>query len=65
MEGDLKSLTIRHVDVPLLMSQEDYFAYADKILAWTNYEGRFRDGKLENNPVPKPPPVRPPALDLP
>jgi len=35
---ELGSLTILHVDVPLLMAQEQYFVYADKLLAWTNYE---------------------------
>jgi hypothetical protein len=61
---DLKSLTTRHVDVSLLMAQEQYFVYADDILAWTNYEGRFRDGKLQNNPLQKPPQAKPPALHI-
>jgi hypothetical protein len=62
---NLNSLTVLHVDVPLLMAQEQYFVYADKILAWTNYEGRLKDGKLEINPLQKPPTAKPPDLDIP
>jgi hypothetical protein len=63
--NDLKSLTTWHVDVPLLMAQEQYFVYADKILMWTNYEGRLRDKKLQNNPAQKPPPLKQPDLKIP
>jgi hypothetical protein len=43
---DLRSLTIHHVDVPLLGRQEAYFAYASASLVWVNFEGRYRDGRL-------------------
>ena len=62
---DLQSLSIRYVDVSLLMAQEKYFVYADEILAWTNYEGRLRDGKIQINTLPKPPPPPKPSLDIP
>ena len=62
--NDLNSLTIWHVDVPLLLAQEQYFVYADKILAWTNHEGRFKDGKIKTNPLPKPPPPKQPGLKI-
>jgi hypothetical protein len=41
-------LTRHYVDVPTLTAQEQYFAYADALLAYANYEGRFRAGKLRN-----------------
>jgi hypothetical protein len=62
---DLNSLTVQHVDVPLLMAQEQYFVYVDEILAWTNYEGRFREGKLNVNPLQKPTPPKRPDLKIP
>jgi hypothetical protein len=62
---DLSSLTILHVDVPLLEAQEQYFVYADEILAWTNHEGRLKDGKIRTNPLQKPPPPKRPDLNIP
>ena len=62
---DLASLTVLHVDVPLLAEQEQYFVYADEILAWINYEGRLRDGKIKTNPLTKPQSLKAPALNIP
>ena len=62
---DLASLTVLHVEIALLTAQEQYFVYTDDILAWTNYEGRLRDRKIENNPLPKPTPPIPPNLHIP
>jgi len=62
---DLQSLTTLHVDVPILQAQEEYFVYADELLAWTNYEGRLRDGKIRTNPLTKPNQIQPPPLHLP
>jgi hypothetical protein len=62
---DLKSLTTWHVDVSLLMAQEQYFVYADEILARTNHEGRLRDGKLQINTLQKPPAPKRPDLKIP
>jgi hypothetical protein len=62
---DLRSLTVLHVDVPLLMAQEQYFVYADKLLMWTNYEGRLKDGKININTLQKPPPPQLPDLNIP
>ena len=61
---DLLDLLPKHVDVPLLQSQEAFYRYADDLLAYVNYEGRTRAGK-PSAPVPKPPNVIPPALCLP
>jgi hypothetical protein len=62
---DLTKLRAHHVDAPLLDAQEDYFVYAVEYLAWINYEGRDRDGKLKGgNPLIKPKPVRRPKLRL-
>jgi hypothetical protein len=62
---DLKKLKAHHVDAALLAAQEAYFVYADELLAWINYEGRFRDKKLRgNNPLLKPKGVRRPKLRL-
>ena len=41
---DLGKLKPHHVDAALLDAQEAYFVYADRLLAWVNYEGRARDG---------------------
>ena len=62
---DLTSLTIFHVDVPLLQSQEEYFAYADDLLRWTNFEGRLRAGTASSNPTQKPKQLMPPKLNIP
>jgi hypothetical protein len=51
--------------VPLLNAQGQYFVYADEILAWTNYEGRLKDGKIKSNALQKPPQRKPPKLDIP
>jgi hypothetical protein len=64
---DLGKLKAHHVDAALLARQEAYFVYADELLAWINYEGRFKDGKLGNatqNPLHKPRDVRRPKLRL-
>jgi hypothetical protein len=61
---DLAKLKAHHVDAALLHAQEAYFVYADELLAWVNYEGRARDGKLKNNPLSKPKPVKRPKLRL-
>jgi hypothetical protein len=62
---DLKSLTILHVDVPLLDSQESYYSYADQFLSWVNFEGRTRAGELKQNPVAKPKQQNQPPLHCP
>ena len=65
-QPDLVSVIPNHVDVCLLQEQEAYFRYADQLLAWVNFEGRFKSGKLNSNPVPKPmPPLQKPAFNLP
>jgi hypothetical protein len=64
---DLNKLRAHHVDAALLKAQEAYFVYADDLLLWVNYEGRFRDGKLgklRQNPVTKPKGVKRPTLRL-
>jgi hypothetical protein len=62
---DLKSLTILHVDVALLESQESYYGYADHFLSWVNFEGRTRAGKLKLQPIAKPKQQKPPPLYCP
>jgi hypothetical protein len=61
---DLHSVKVEHVDVPLLQSQERYFAYADGLLAWVNFEGRARAANVRSNPVPMPVRVVTPRLHL-
>jgi hypothetical protein len=54
---DLTKLHAHHVDAALLDAQEAYFVYAaaNEYLAWINYEGQFRGGKLKgSNPLIKP-----------
>jgi three-Cys-motif partner protein len=54
---DLTKLKAHHVDAALLEAQEAYFVYADEYLAWVNYEGCARGGKLKHgNPLHKPKP---------
>jgi hypothetical protein len=58
---DLGKLKPHHVDAALLAAQEAYFVYADRLLAWVNYESRAREGRLKGgNPLIKPKPVRKP-----
>ena len=61
---DLLGLTVRHVDVPLLEKQEEYFVYVDQLLGWVNYEGRVRNEKLKSNPLEKPATLPVPARHL-
>jgi hypothetical protein len=62
---DLAKLRAHHVDAVLLDAQEAYFVYADELLAWVNYEGRARDGRLKGgNPLTKPKPIKRPKLRL-
>jgi hypothetical protein len=58
-------LTRRYVDVPILEKQEQYFGYADALISYANYEGRFRTGKLRTQPLNKPAQVSQPPLYLP
>ena len=44
--ADLHGLVPYHVDVPHLRAQEEYFDYTDELLAYVNFEGRHRAGKL-------------------
>jgi hypothetical protein len=61
---DLGKLRAYHVDAALLMEQEGYFVYTDRLLAWINYEGRTPAGGLYSNPLPKPKRLRKPKLRL-
>jgi hypothetical protein len=64
---DFGKLKARHVDAALLKAQEAYFVYADELLLWVNYEGRFIEAKLGNakqNPLNKPKGVKRPKLRL-
>jgi hypothetical protein len=62
---DLRKLRAFHVTLSLLNAQNTYFAYVEQYLAWLNYEGRVRSGKLSTNPVSKPKLLRRPKLRLP
>jgi hypothetical protein len=61
---DLSSLTVLYVNIALLNTQEEYFVYADELVAWTNYEGRARARKIGTNPLIKPAQMLQPALHL-
>lgn len=62
--GGLRELTAFHVDVPLLQEQLRYYSHADRMLAWVNYETRFRYGRLANNPAEKPKTLKRPNLRI-
>jgi hypothetical protein len=64
---DFRKLKAHHVDAALLKAQEAYFVYADDLLLWVNYEGRFKRGKLDKakqNPFNRPKGVKRPKLRL-
>ncbi len=63
-QSDLLNLIPNHVTVDLLQEQGAYFRFADGLLIWVNFEGRFRRGMLNTNPVPKPSPIPKPMLHL-
>lgn len=62
-ESDLQHLTTYHVDVPLLEAQETYYLYANDLINWVNYEGRYRAGKLRT-PSTEPTLVEKPQLRI-
>jgi hypothetical protein len=59
---NLKGLTIRHIDATLLGEQLKYFEFADNLLVWVNYEGRYRANKLPSSPGAPPAAIAQPAL---
>jgi hypothetical protein len=61
---DLIKLTRYHVTVELLAAQKACFVYADRYLAWINFEGRARAGTLSKSPLSKPRPVKRPPLKV-
>ena len=63
-QTDLRGVIPNYVTVALLQEQEAYFRFADGLLGWVNFEGRFKRGLLNNNMVPKPSPRPKPALHL-
>jgi hypothetical protein len=58
------NLTRRYVDIPILDEQEKYFGYTDALISYTNYECRYRAGRLSSQPLPKPAQVSQPSLYL-
>ena len=62
--ADFSAVKVNHIDVALLDEQERYFHFADGLLAWVNFEGRFKRGLLNSNPVTKPSPRAKPALHI-
>jgi hypothetical protein len=59
---DLTSLTVHHVDKEQLQAVERFFVHTDAMLAYANYEGRLKVGKLATRIFPKPPAMTRPAL---
>jgi hypothetical protein len=57
-----ETLTRRYIDVPTLEGQEAYFSYADALLGYANYEGRFLSGKLNSRVLNRPAQVPHPPL---
>jgi hypothetical protein len=56
------NITRYYVDVPTLEEQESYFGYAGALLAYANYEGRYRTGELKTRFLEKPLHVSQPPL---
>ena len=63
--ADLVDLTTLYMDTPLLEQQESYFAYANDLLNWVNFECRLRTGKVPTQPYSKPKQMKQPPLQLP
>jgi hypothetical protein len=59
---DLKSLETYWVDVPLLLEQCDYFAYADEMIMWCAHEGQVLAQKLKDHPYSWPKELKPPRM---
>jgi hypothetical protein len=57
-------ITRYYVDVPALGAQESYFGYADAMLTYANFEGRYRVGKLQTRIFEKPEHLKPPPLHV-
>ena len=49
---------------PFPEAVERYFVHADALLAWVNYEGRHRAGKMKIQPLPKPGALKEPPIGL-
>jgi hypothetical protein len=60
---DMLALGVFHIDTALVQEQEAFFVYVDHYLAWLNYEGRYKAGKI-NRGLQKPVPLSFPALRL-
>jgi hypothetical protein len=63
-QADLRAVIPNHVSIALLQEQDAYFRFADGMLGWVNFEGRFKRGLLNNNMVARPSPRPKPALHL-
>jgi hypothetical protein len=55
----------RHIDVPLLLTQEEYFTYALEILRYLGHEQALRRGVLKIHVWPRPQALTPPTLHNP
>ena len=62
--NDLAQLNPDHVDAALLHEQEAHFVYADHYLAWANYEGRAKAGRIGRGLPDKPSAIPRPPLRL-
>jgi hypothetical protein len=63
--ADLSHLTLRYLDVPLLLQQEAFFAYVANLLVFLNFEGQKLAGRISSHPYAAPPKVPPPPPYLP
>lgn len=63
--SNFDAMPVYHVDVALLREQEAYFCYTSDLIAWVNYEGRYRAKKLLQQFGPKPRPIQKPQRYLP
>lgn len=63
-QNDLRGVIPNYVSIALLQEQDAFFRFVDGLFAWVNFEGRFKRGMLNNNPVAKPPSRPNPALHL-
>ncbi len=62
--NNFDAMPVHHVDVALLSKQEAYFCYTNDLIAWLNYEGRYRSKKLAQPFGPFPAPVGKPPRHI-
>ena len=62
---DLTKLSQHPAPLSLLQAQEAYFAYVDDCLHFLNFEAQFAAGRIAIQPLPRPPGISEPPIQMP